>query len=374
VSDTLDCCADTNLQLFGETVAAMSDKYPLIFDGHNDVLTRILRAGSTNSAEKFLTGMDTQIDAPKSQAGGFGGGFFAIWVASPASSLNFEESMSSSEYHVPLPAPVDQQSALNVVMEEAAILFRLEALKALTICKTTADLRSCINNNQIAAIMHIEGAEAIDPSLHTLDVLYEAGLRSLGPVWSRPTIFAEGVPMKFPSTPDTGDGLTPVGVELVKRCNELGIMIDLSHLNEAGFWDVVRHSDAPIVATHSNAHSICRHSRNLTDNQLKAIADSKGMVGLNFATAFLREDGKMRDDVPLQLILRHLDHLISIAGEDCVGFGSDFDGAVVPREIGDASGLVKLRIAMREHGYNDALMHKLCHENWIRLLDLTWKQ
>ena len=226
----------------------------------------------------------------------------------------------------------------------------------------------------IAAIFHIEGAEAIDEDLDTLDVLYRAGLRSIGPVWSRPTIFGEGVPFVYPSDADIGGGLTDPGKRLVKRCNALRIMVDLSHLNMQGFWDVARLSDAPLVATHSNAHAICPHARNLTDDQLRAIADSDGMVGLNFATAFLRADGKMLSDVPLTQMIRHLDHLISILGEDRVGLGSDFDGAVVPNDLDSAAGLPKLRQAMVNAGYNEALIAKLCHENWLRVLEQTWGQ
>ena len=205
-----------------------------------------------------------------------------------------------------------------------------------------------------------------------LDVLHEAGLRSLGPVWSRDTAFGYGVPFRFPSSPDIGDGLTDLGLRLIRRCNDLGIMVDLSHLNEAGFWDVAKHSDKPLVATHSNAHAICPHSRNLTDDQLRAIADSDGMVGLNFAVAFLREDGKMLADVPLSQVLKHLDHLMSILGEDRVGLGSDYDGAVVPEDLTTVAGLPKLRQAMKEHGYDARLIEKLCHGNWLRVLEKTW--
>ena len=248
----------------------------------------------------------------------------------------------------------------------------MEETGALKICRSTADIRSAFDQGLMAAIMHMEGAEAIDPNFYALDVLYAAGLRSLGPVWSRPTIFGEGVPFRFPSTGNTGGGLTDAGKALVKRCNEMGILIDLSHLNEAGFWDVVNLSNAPLVATHSNAHAICPHSRNLTDEQLAAVAKSDGIVGLNFAAAFLREDGQMKDDVPLETMLRHLDHLIEILGDDRVGLGSDFDGAMISKEIVDVAGLDKVRNAMREHGYSDTLMAKLCNENWLRVLAITW--
>ena len=205
-----------------------------------------------------------------------------------------------------------------------------------------------------------------------LEVLHSAGLRSIGPVWSRPTIFGEGVPFSFPSSPDIGSGLTEQGIALVKRCNELKIMLDLSHLNEAGFWDVAHYSEAPLVATHSNVHSITPHSRNLTNDQLRAIKDSDGMVGLNFATAFLREDGKMLADVPMAQILKHLDYLIEVLGEDRVGFGSDYDGAVMPDQLHDVSCSSKFKACMTDHGYDEILIKKICHENWLRVLEKTW--
>ena len=159
---------------------------------------------------------------------------------------------------------------------------------ALKICRTAADVRACLASGTIAAILHMEGAEAIDDSLDALHLFHAMGLRSLGPVWSRPTIFGHGVPFAFPSSPDTGPGLTDAGKRLVAECNRLRIMLDLSHMNEAGFNDVARLSDAPLVATHSNAHAICPSSRNLTDRQLAMIRDSGGMVGLNFSVSFLR--------------------------------------------------------------------------------------
>ena len=160
-----------------------------------------------------------------------------------------------------------------------------------------------------------------------LDVLYAAGLRSLGPVWSRPNVFGHGVPFRCPSSPDTGPGLTDLGKALIGACNRLRIMIDLSHLNESGFWDVAAISDAPLVATHSNAHAISPHSRNLTDKQLAAIRETGGMVGVNFAVSFLRPDGRHDKDTPADLIVQHVEYLLEHVGEDGVGLGSDFDGA-----------------------------------------------
>ncbi len=211
-------------------------------------------------------------------------------------------------------------------------LYRLEAESegALRVVRTADEIEGCLREGVVAAILHFEGAENLGPDLRALERYYEAGLRSLGLVWSRPNAYAEGVPFKFPSSPDTGPGLTDAGRELLRECNRLGILVDLSHLNERGFWDVAELSEAPLVATHSNAHALCPASRNLTDRQLAAIRASDGMVGVNFAVGFLREDGVESEDTPLETVVRHVDYLVERVGMDRVGFGSDFDGAKVP--------------------------------------------
>ena len=347
---------------------------PDVFDGHNDLLTRLWEDGGRSALPGFATGLPGAIDLPRARAGGFMGGFFACYVPSPAAGdLDvMMAAMQSPPYAVPLPDPVDRQAALDVVIAQAGMLLELERMDLLRICRDRTDIDAARAAGRIAAILHLEGAEAIDPELLALDLLYAAGLRSLGPVWSRPTIFGHGVPFRFPSEPDTGPGLTEAGLRLVRRCDALGIMLDLSHLNEAGFWDVAKTSTKPLVATHSNAHAICAHSRNLTDAQLDAIAASDGMVGLNFAVSFLRPDGRKDADTPVEDILRHLDHLIDRLGEDRVGLGSDYDGAVVPDAVRDLAALPALGRAMSAHGYDDALVAKLCHGNWLALLERSW--
>lgn len=347
---------------------------PLIFDGHNDLLLKLFRSGGLSARGIFETGSDGHLDIAKANSGGFAGGFFAVFVPSPMSEERDEEKMQNPPYDVPLPDPISWEDAVPVALSQAAILLKLEEDGLLRIARTSGDIEEAMAEGRIAAIFHMEGAEAIDPEFETLHVLYAAGLRSLGPVWSRPTIFGHGVPFRFPSDGDTGPGLTDHGLRLARRCNELGIMIDLSHLNEAGFWDVARHSTKPLVATHSNANAVTASARNLTDKQLAAIAETDGMVGLNFATAFLREDGRMDEDTPLETMIRHLDHLLEKLGEDRVGLGSDFDGAKVPKGIKDVSGLPNLRKAMRTHGYDEQLIEKICNRNWIRVLRSSWNE
>ncbi len=180
------------------------------------------------------------------------------------------------------------------------------------------------------------------------------------------------MPFAFPSSPDTGPGLTDHGKALIKACNARRIALDLSHLNEQGFWDVAALSDAPLIASHSNAHALSPHSRNLTDKQLDAIRESGGLVGVNFAVQFIRADGQLIAATPLEDLLRHLDHLINHLGIDGVGLGSDFDGATIPAPLGDVTGLPHLADAMRQHGYDEPTIRKLCQENWISVLERTW--
>ena len=272
------------------------------------------------------------------------------------------------------PPAVDVVEAQRVVFAMAALLFRIEreSQGRLRVCRTVGDIESCLADDVLAAVLHIEGAEAIDANFELLDVLYAAGLRSLGPVWSRPNAFGHGVPFRCPSSPDTGPGLTELGKALIGACNRLRILIDLSHLNERGFWDVAAISNAPLVATHSNAHAISPHSRNLTDRQLAAIRQSGGLVGVNFASSFLRPDGRQDKDTPLDLMIQHIEHMLEHAGEDGVGLGSDFDGATIPAELGDAAGLQNLVQAMRKRGFGEPLIEKLCFRNWLRVLGRTW--
>lgn len=340
---------------------------PLILDGHNDVLTCLWTSGS----DDFSGPSPRAIDVAAARAGGFGGGFFAVWVPGQGGGDN-AALMQAETYDIDLPPMVTEFEAGQVVEAQVAILEGLEAAGHLTICRDVAEIEATFETDRLAAILHIEGAEAIGPDMALLERLYERGLRSLGPVWSRETIFGHGVPFRFPSSPDTGPGLTDAGKRLVAKCDEMGVMMDLSHLNEAGFWDVARQSRRPLVATHSCVHAICAHARNLTDAQLDAIGGSDGMVGLNFGVAFLRPDGRKQADVSLGLVLDHLDHLIDRLGEDRVGFGSDYDGTLVPEALTTAADLPNLRLAMIGRGYSADRIEKLCHRNWLRVLAKSW--
>jgi membrane dipeptidase len=343
-----------------------------VFDGHNDTLLKLELGAGTPRERSFLARAERDhIDLPRAREGGFAGGLFAMYVPS-RTGLDL-----SVRYNPNDPAnfaPVAQDVALGFTLRMAARARRLEreAAGAVAICTDAPAIRQAMADGTLAMVLHIEGAEAIDADFCALEVLHAAGLRSLGPVWSRPNIFGDGVPMACPSSPDTGPGLSDAGKALVRACNALKIMIDLSHLTEKGFWDVAEISDRPLVASHSNAHAVCPSARNLTDRQLDAIAESKGLAGLNFHVAFLRPDGAHKGDTPLELMVRHTDHMLSRLGEDGVALGSDFDGCFVPRAIGDVSGLPRLIEAFRAAGYGEELIEKIAWRNWLSVLERTW--
>ena len=208
--------------------------------------------------------------------------------------------------------------------------------------------------------------------LSDLEADYHRGLRSLGPVWSRTNAFAHGVPFAFPSTPDIGPGLTGPGKDLVRRCNDLGILLDVSHLNYRGFMDLAELTTAPVVATHCGAHAICPSSRNLLDDQLAIIKLTNGLVGVNFHVGFLRPDGEENVDTPLTVIADHLDYLVDAMGLEHVALGSDFDGATMPAPLGDCSGLPALLDVLRDRGWTEDALLTMAHGNWLRVLGDTW--
>src|SRR6202158_5859664 len=339
-----------------------------IFDGHNDVLVRLYRRGGTDAPRAFLEGeAKGQLDLPMARQGGFAGGLFAIFVPSTDRAIgpNGETPAQNASDGALLPPALEVTPAQRAVFSMVSLLLRIEreSQGRVRICRDVEDIHQGLEDGVLAPVLHIEGAEAIDPNFELLDVLYEAGLRSLGPVWSRSNAFGHGVPFRCPSSPDTGPGLTDLGKELVRACNRLRILIDLSHLNERGFWDVAAISNAPLVATHSNAHALSPHSRNLTDKQLAAIRESGGLVGVNFATSFLRPDGRYDAETPTELVVEHIAHLLEQLGDDGVGLGSDFDGAKIPAGIGNAAGLQNLVEAMRTRGFGEALIAKICLGN-----------
>ena len=336
-----------------------------VFDGHNDALT----AADHGS---LASGRGGHLDLPRMRAGGMRGGIFSVFTPS-ARERKRPLARGDGVIEFELASPVGLPRAAAFATAAAGRLFTLERAGAVRVAREIADLDGARDGEgPPVAVLHLEGAEAIDPRLESLELWYAAGLRSLGPVWSRPNAFASGVPFVSPSSPDTGPGLTPAGIELVGRCAELGIIVDLSHLNEAGFWDVARREAGPLVASHSAAHALCGCSRNLTDGQLDEIGATGGLVGIVYACQFLREDFSESEDTPLELIVAHARYVADRIGVSHVALGSDFDGASIPRELGDVAGLPKLLAAFADAGFSGDEIAAIAWDNWRRVLAAWW--
>jgi membrane dipeptidase len=336
-----------------------------VFDGHNDTLTR-------EDAGDFVSGRTGgHLDLPRARTGGLAGGMFAIFVDTPGHEEVVRERPGGG-YDVEPAPPIREDVAAPLAGRTAGRLLRLERAGHVRIARAPADLAAARAAGVLAAVMHLEGAEAIDPGLEALELWHAAGLRSLGPVWSRANAFGHGVPFAFPGSPDTGPGLTDAGKSLVRRCAELGLAVDLSHLNEAGFWDVARLDAAPLIASHSGVHALSPATRNLTDAQIDSIGSSGGLVGVVFAVNFLRADGADDADTPLARIAEHARYIADRIGAEHVALGSDFDGATIPAELGDVAGLPRLLAALGNAGFSRSEVKAIAWDNWARVLERAW--
>ena len=344
-----------------------------VFDGHNDALQRYAPAGPAPVEEFFTRGEDVCVDLPRAREGGLAGGLFAVFInddATTAELASFDPANASV-----MPA-TDPAYALTAATAMVANLYRIAAISngQAEVVRDHAGLVRCLEDGVFAMVLHFEGAEPIDTDLHALEVFYQAGLRSLGLVWSRPNAFAHGVPFNFPHSPDTGPGLTAAGEALVRACNRLRILVDLSHLNERGFWDVARISGAPLVASHSNAWALCKSPRNLIDRQLDAIRDTGGLAGLNVLPAFLREDGKRVKATPMSDLVRHIEYMVERMGIDHVGIGADLGvPSYMPDVFHDATCYAPLMDALGARGFDTPALAKIARENWLRVLRETWR-
>jgi membrane dipeptidase len=338
-----------------------------VFDGHNDALSRVDHDGIPGGRS------GGHLDLPRMREGGLRGGLFALHSMSRRARKRPRRRRDGA-FAFDLAPRVDHARAAAEATVQAGRLLALERAGEVRVGRRIADVDAARDGGPPVAVLHLEGAEAIDPDLEALETWYEAGLRSIGPVWSRPNAFGDGVQFVAPSSPDTGPGLTPAGRALVRRCAELGILVDLSHLNEAGFWDVAGLELGPLVASHSGAHALAANSRNVTDAQLDAIGASGGLVGIVFACPFLRADFDDDPDTPLELIVAHARHVAERIGVEHVGLGSDFDGATIPAALGDAAGLPKLLAAFAEGGFSGAEIDAIAWTNWRRVLAAWWDQ
>lgn len=348
-----------------------------IFDGHNDILNKITKMPDPLNTKAFLVSDPGHLDFPRALQAGFMGGFFSVYTSNPPSVPSIQDRMVLSDegYRIKIAPALDYEYAHRSACQMIELIYKIQddSLGQFRVIKNPSELDYCIENNIMAAVLHLEGAEPILPDLQNLPFFYEKGMRSLGITWSRPNKFGHGVPFAYPSGPDTGPGLTKAGKDLVKSCNNLGIMIDLAHLNEKGFWDAAKISSAPLVSTHTASYSLIPKSRNLTDEQLKAVGESGGVIGVIFSVNDVDGGKRPKEDAPISKIIDHIKYIADLIGPDHVAFGSDFDGTKIPTELGDVSGYPKLVSLLKGAGFNEQEMEKICSQNWIRILKNTMK-
>ncbi len=236
----------------------------------------------------------------------------------------------------------------------------LRALDGIGIPVLRGALEGVMQRGQPCAVVSIEGGEMLRGSLDTLNEFYRAArVRMIALTWNYENQIG------YPAVGESGLPLKPFGRELIAEMDRLGILADVSHLNEAGFWDVCARTRLPVVASHSNLRSLCGVARNLTREQARAIIRTRGFIGVNFYAGFLRERG----EATLEDVARVVDAICELGGEECVGFGSDFDGIERwPRDLESPADFPRLIKFLRERGYTQAQLENIAGRNFLRVL------
>ncbi len=230
----------------------------------------------------------------------------------------------------------------------------------ISLCRNYNDILSATEANKVAAILTIEGGDALEGSISALRMLYELGVRAITLTWNYRNQIADGVADAI-----TGGGLTPFGNDVVAEMNRLGMMVDVSHLSEAGFWDVINKSTAPIIASHSNAKKICNHRRNLTDEQLLALKKNGGVTGINLCPDFIYSDGK----ATMNNVIDHIEYIVALTGEDTLGLGADFDGIdETPQGLEGVQCINNLLNELLKLNYSEELVNKIAGQNFLRVV------
>ena len=229
-----------------------------------------------------------------------------------------------------------------------------------------ADIRKNQAAGKISSVLTVEDGVPLEGKMERLEEFYQKGVRLISLTWNYENSLG------FPNSKDPeimGKGLKQFGLDCVERMNQLGMLIDVSHLSDGGFWDIVRHSKKPFIASHSCCRALCNHTRNLTDEMLRALGEKGGVVGINFAAQFLNEGAEYTD---IDSVVRHMRHIRDKAGMDALGFGSDFDGISSTLEFQDYAGMPQIPQALSPH-FTENEIEKICSGNRLRLIDETLK-
>ncbi|HEV2672394.1 MAG TPA: dipeptidase [Gemmatimonadales bacterium] len=354
--------------------------FPLVLDGHIDTAQRMLDGKVDISARL----PDGHVDVPRMKAGGISAAFFSIWV---------DDTYGPGRAYKRALALID---AVRQLAETAADV---------ELATNSEEVRAAVSRGHVAALLGVEGGHAIENSLEKLASLYARGVRYMTLTWNNGNDWA-GSSMDA----HRAGGLSDFGTQVIRRMNQLGMLVDVSHVSDSTFWDVLQATTRPVIASHSSCRALATHPRNLADDQLRALARNGGVVGINFFPVFLDDhfraqyaevDRRLRPqfdairarhsgqpgladfeidklrgqnlqnlDIPdIGRLLDHIDHAVQVMGIDHVGLGSDFDGiSVLPRPMKDATSLPLLVAGLPSRGYSDSDVQKILGENFLRLL------
>lgn len=315
-----------------------------IIDGHCDSIGDFVR-GRRSLRDDADKGQHGQWDIKKARAGRVGLQFLASYI---------------EEDYKPYLA-----TRRGLELLAAAHAFIGKNADQVRLVRDRGDLLA-LDGSHLGILLSVEGGEILGEDLFMLDVCFLLGVRSMGLTWNQRNALGSGV-----GEGDLGGGLSRLGVRVVERMNTLGMLVDVSHLHEQGFWKVMEVSDRPVAATHSCAQALCDHPRNLSDEQLRALAATGGVVGVNFCPDFLVKEGA----ATLHDVVRHIEHIAHVAGVACVGLGSDFDGIDdTPRGLEGAECLPVLLIALQRAGFSDKEIADIAWGNFGRVLGQTLPQ
>jgi membrane dipeptidase len=224
---------------------------------------------------------------------------------------------------------------------------------------TYEEIIEATTEEKVAAMLSIEGADIIEGKLGMLRVFHRLGVRMVGLVHSLRNELADGV-----ADGRTGGGLSTLGVQVVEELERLGILIDVSHLSDAGFWDLMNIAKGPVMASHSNARTVCDHPRNMTDEMIQAMADRGGVMGMNFAPGFVHPTNPT-----VRSVVDHVDHIMGLVGPNHIGLGSDFDGIpYTPKGLEDVTRMPNITIELFDRGYSEEDIKKILGENHLSLM------
>ncbi|HWB27394.1 MAG TPA: dipeptidase [Chitinophagaceae bacterium] len=356
----------------------------ILVDSHNDIITTCLTKGY--SFDQDLKGK-TYSDLNRMKEGGVDVQVFSIWC----------DGLQPNPY-----------AYANRQIDTLYAWIARNPTKMMLV-KTPADLMQAVNEHKLASMIGVEGGHMIEDKMANLDTLFNRGARYMTLTWNNPTSWATSAMAETHDTMLHGQakGLNDFGKQVVKHMNELGMMVDLSHVGEQTFWDAINTTTKPVIISHSCVYSLCPVFRNLKDDQIKAVGKNNGVIQLNFysgfvdsnfekhkkifnekhkaerdsllaknADAYFADDylyAKYKDEVqnmrpPLSMLLDHLDYIVKLIGVDHVGMGSDFDGSEsTPLGLDGVEDYPKITKALLERGYSKTDIEKIFGGNFIRV-------